>query len=277
MGKEQLTESNYHTPASNMEYVSHSQIIDFCGTLGRKGCECKGLAKARGEWKEPMTTALMVGSYVDAALTGDLEKFIADHPEIISSRGATKGELKTDYQNANVMIERAKREALFMRYLDGDKQRIMTGEVCGVPVKIKIDSTDDKRITDLKTCKNLSDVFYAKDLDQHLNVVEYWGWDIEAALYVEVYRQNTGKTLPFYLAAITKETENSVPHPRVAVIQITDSMIESGMKFIESNIRKIQAIKTGEIEPIPCGTCSWCADNLPLTEVISSDELLLEV
>ncbi len=272
-----LTEENYHTPEANMEYVSHSQIIDFFGTLGRKGCECKGLAKAKGEWFEPMTTALIVGSYVDAALTGDLDRFIADHPEIISSRGATKGELKTDYQNANIMIERAKRESLFMKYLDGDKQRIMTGEICGVPVKIKIDSTDDKRITDLKTCKNISDVFYAKDLDQHLNVCEYWGWDIEAALYTEVYYQNTGKRLPFYLDAITKETENGVLHPRVAVIQITDAMISSGMKFIESNIRKIQQIKTGEIEPIPCQVCSWCADNLPLTEVISSDELLLDV
>jgi len=277
MGIGQLTESNYHTPAANMEYVSHSQIIDFCGTLGRKGCECKALAKAKGEWQDPMTTALMVGSYVDAALTGDLDKFIAEHPEIISSRGDTKGELKKDYRDANVMIERAKREPLFMRYLEGDKQRIMTGEICGVPVKIKIDSTDDKRITDLKTCKNLSDTFYARDLDQHLNVCEIWGWDIEAALYTSVYEQNTGKRLPFYLAAITKESENGVPHPRVAVVQITESMIDSGMKFIESNIRKIQRIKTGEIEPVPCGTCSWCADNLSLTEVISSDELLLEV
>ena len=89
--------------------------------------------------------------------------------------------------------------------------------------------------------------------------------------------QNFGKRLPFYLAVITKEKHNNVPHPRVAVIQIPDKVIEDKGKEIKEKIPGVWRLLQGEYEPIPCGTCEWCADFLPLEKVISMDEIMLEV
>ena len=82
---------------------------------------------------------LMVGSYVDAYFEGTLPTFSAQHPEIFSSRGKTAGELKSEYKQASIMIDRAVKDPVFMQYMAGDKQVIMTGEIEGVPVKIKIE------------------------------------------------------------------------------------------------------------------------------------------
>ena len=61
-----LTPENYYTKEANMQYVSVSQYKEFNGTTGKMGCEAYAMAKLRGEVEEVTTTALMVGSYVDA-------------------------------------------------------------------------------------------------------------------------------------------------------------------------------------------------------------------
>lgn len=187
-----LTPENYYTKEANMQYVSVSQYKEFNGTTGKMGCEAYAMAKLRGEVEEVTTTALMVGSYVDAYFEGTLPTFSAQHPEIFSSRGKTAGELKSEYKQASIMIDRAVKDPVFMQYMAGDKQVIMTGEIEGVPVKIKIDSADGRRITDLKTVKSITETLYAKDLGQRLNFCEWWGYDLQAAVYREIYRQNTG-------------------------------------------------------------------------------------
>ena len=87
----------------------------------------------------------------------------------------------------------------------------------------------------------------------------------------------TGKDYPFYICAVTKEKEDNIPHPRIAVIQVPDKVIWEKGKEIEMRLPKVWKLLQGEIKPIPCGTCSWCADNLPLDKVISMDELMLEI
>lgn len=82
-----LTPENYYTKEANMQYVSVSQYKEFNGTTGKMGCEAYAMAKLRGEVEEVTTTALMVGSYVDAYFEGTLPTFSAQHPEIFSSRG----------------------------------------------------------------------------------------------------------------------------------------------------------------------------------------------
>ena len=34
-----LTQENYYSKEANQEYLSVSQYKDFCGTIGRVGCE----------------------------------------------------------------------------------------------------------------------------------------------------------------------------------------------------------------------------------------------
>lgn len=272
-----LTSENYFSQDANERYVSVSQYKDFCGTPAQRGCECMALAKIRGEFETPMTTPLMVGSYVDAHFEGTLPTFAAQHPEIYSSRGKTAGELKAEYKQASAMIDRAERDPLFMQYMAGDKQVIMTGEIEGVPIKIKIDSTDGKRITDLKTIKSLNETFYIKDSGERVSFVSWWNYDLQAAVYQEIYRQNTGDTLPFYICAISKDKTDNIPHPRIAVIELPPLIIKERLTEFKQNITHIQDLKTGVIDPFPCGLCDWCADNLSLDGVISEDQLITEI
>ena len=73
-----LTSENYYSREANEEYLSVSQYKDFMGTYGKPGCEEYALAKLNGTWVEAMedSTALMVGSYVDAHFEGTLDLFI---------------------------------------------------------------------------------------------------------------------------------------------------------------------------------------------------------
>lgn len=272
-----LTAENYFSREANMEYVSVSQYKDFEGTTGKTGCEACAMAKIRGEVEQVMTTALMVGSYVDAYFEGTLAAFAAHHPEIYSTRGKTAGELKSEYKQAEAMIERAERDPLFMRYMAGDKQVIMTGNVEGVPVKIKIDSTDGNRITDLKAVKSITETFYAKDLGQRLNFCEWWGYDLQAAVYQEIYRQNTGDTLPFYICAVSKDKTDGVPHPRIKVIEVPPMLMEEKLEEFKRNVTHIQALKKGDMEPIRCELCDYCADTEVLSGPVSMDMLMGEI
>lgn len=276
-----LTEDNYYSTEANMRYVSASQYKMFFNPY-TDCCEAAALAEIKGEYKRPVTDSLLIGSYVDEALTGDLEKFKAEHPELISTRGESKGELKSTYRQAEVMIERAKRDPLFMSFVTGGiHQAIFTGEIEGVPVKIKIDHIAYKNgnpvaLVDLKTVKSMYETFWVKDSGEHLSWVERWHYDLQGCIYQEIYRQNTGLTLPFYLAAISKDQTAGVAHPRLKVIQVMQKKLDERMAEVRRNIGKIQALKNGEIEPISCGKCDFCADTLPC-EVISMDELMLEV
>lgn len=282
-----LSESNYFTPEANLTYLDCSTYKNFAGTAGRKPCECRALAIAKGEYNPPKSEALLVGGYVDAYFDHSLPQFQLDNSEDIYTKTSWKKfeksgnaddlEKLTAFKQADIMIQRAIREPLFMKYVEGDTQVIMTGKIEGVPVRVKLDSFDGRRITDIKTARSITETYYAADLGQRLNFAEYFGYIEQAYFYTEIVRQNTGKRLPFYLAVITKDKTDNIPHPRVAVIQIPDKVIDEKGEEIKQKIKGVWSVLKGEVNPIPCGTCEWCADNLPLDKVISLDELLLEV
>ena len=132
-----LTNENYFSPESNLEYLSVSQYKDFIGTMGKVGCEAQAMAKLDGEWGfNNKSTALLVGSYVDSHFEGTLDLFKAQNPEIFLKNGG----LKSDYKKAEEIINRIERDEVFMQYMSGEKQVIMTAELFGSPWKIKIDS-----------------------------------------------------------------------------------------------------------------------------------------
>ncbi len=283
----ELTEQNYHSTEANLTYLDCSTYKNVVGTAGRKGCESRALAIAKGEYVNPVTEALLVGSYVDSYFDNSLAQFCADHMGDIFSKTSIKKfeksgdpddlERLTAFKQADTMIKRAIKEPLFMRYVEGETQKILKAEIEGVPIRVKLDSYDGHRITDIKTAASITETYYAKDLGQRLNFAEYFGYVEQAFFYQTAVEQNFGKHLPFYLAVITKEKHNNEPHPRVAVIQIPDKLIEDKGKEIRTHIKDVWGLIKGEYEPIPCGTCEWCADNLPLEKVISLDEIMVEV
>ena len=261
-----LTPENYYSQEANREYLSVSQYKTLFGTYGKVACEARAMAELNGEWEQEKTTALMVGSYVDAHFEGTLDFFQAQNPQLFTKAG----QLKADYREAEKIISRIERDEYFMKFMSGQKQVIMTGEIGGAKWKIKVDSLiPDVCIVDLKVMKALRDVFRTHDAE-YMGFVEYWGYDLQGAVYQEIVRQNTGKLLPFYIAAASKEKETDI-----AIIQIDNAHLKECLVAIESNVPKALALKSGAFPPIRCEVCDYCKHTKVLTEPVHYTDLIM--
>lgn len=249
---------------ANKEYMSVSGYKDFAGTYGKMPCEFYGMEKLNGRWEDEKSTALLVGSYVDSYFEGSLEQFKKENPEIFTQ----KGELKANFKQAEEIIARIERDEYFMKFMNGQKQVIMTGELFGAKWKIKMDSyIPDVAIVDLKVMASITDLKWVKDIG-YLDFVRYWGYDIQGAIYQEIVRQNTGKKLPFYIAGATKQAE-----PDIRIIHVTDNYLQEALHMVEANMPRILRVKNGEAEPDRCELCDCCRHNRVLTRPISIMDL----
>lgn len=244
-----LTPDNYFSPEANMQYMSVSQFKSF------SKCQYSALAELKGIYTRETTTALLVGSYVDAYFEGTLPRFVSEHPEIMKRDGT----LKAEYIQANNIINRIERDKLFMQYMSGEPQIIMGGTINGIDVKIKVDSLHDDKIVDLKIIKDFDTVYDAEK--GSLQWWEYWEYDLQGAVYQEIVRQNTGLQLPFYLAAATKEKTTDID-----ILHIPQNFLDFQLEIFKENVTFFDAIKKGIIEPERCGKCDYCKDTKILTD-----------
>lgn len=270
-----LTDDNYYTVDANKAYCSASQYKDFMGCPLKIGCEERALKTINGEYKPETTKALLMGSLLDALWENDDPEYILSRfPDCVSSRGATKGQLKSEYMQVMQMYQTTLRQEKFCAYMSGDKQTIMTGEIEGLPFKIKIDSyIDGKAIVDLKTTRTLDRNYryFIPDSGERLPFYLAFGYDIQLAIYREIVRQNTGNNLRCYLAAIDKET-----HPICDIIELSPKLLDEALERIKMNCEHIILLKNGEIDPIRCNhsECDYCRDTHKC-EVISNEEFEL--
>lgn len=242
-----IDSTNYFSQEANNAYWSASLIKDFMD------CEARALASLRGEYERPSSTALLVGSYVDAHFEGteSMTKFVENHPEIIKRDGT----LKAEYVKADEMIERAESDPVFTEYLTGEKQVIRTGEIFGFPFKIKMDVYQPgKRIVDLKTVRDFAPIY--KPGEGRLSFAQAWNWPLQMAIYQAV----EGNRLPCYLAVITKEDP-----PDIEVIQIPQETLDAELEYLKFKLPRFDAIKQGVIEPKRCGSCAYCRGSKRLT------------
>lgn len=228
-------------------------------------CPACALAKLNGEWKPEKSKALILGSYVDESLTGTPEsqrEFLQKYEKDIFKK---QGGKYADFEKADEAVRIVKGQPLMMKYLDGEHQKVMTGEIAGVPFKGKFDSyKEGEFIADLKYVASL------RSPNLFENVVSYWGYDIQGAVYRELVRQNTGKTLPFYLVMVTKESP-----AHVAVCEISNENLDRALEVVKQNVGIFWQMRNGEIPTERCGEydCDYCTSTEVLTEVIDSELL----
>lgn len=262
----ELTADNYYSQEANLEYMSVSQYKDFAGSFGKMACEFAAMEKLHGRWVPKKTTALMIGSYVDSYFDGTLDRFKEDNPSIFTQ----KGELKAEYVKADGIIERIERDELFMKYMSGEKQVIMTGELFGAKWKIKMDSyIPGVAIVDLKVVKSITRPEWVRDYG-NTDFIRYWGYDIQGAVYQKIVELKTGKKLPFYIAVASKEEE-----PDIRIIRLEQKYLDEALISVEYHLPRILRVKNGETEPDRCDRCDCCKHNRVLTRPISIDELAM--
>lgn len=260
----QLTNENYFSTIANKIYMSASSFKDFMK------CEVEALAKVNGETNEEPSKAMLIGSYVDAYFSNEMEIFARANPQIFKKDGT----LLKDFENANSIIKAIESDELLMKYLSGKKQVVMTGEIAGVKFKIKVDSLLPNCIVDQKIMTSIKELIWVEKDGRNVKVdfVEAFGYDIQGAIYQEIVRQNTGKVLPFVLAVTTKE-EN----PDKALIQIDQYYLDKALELVKELAPHYDAIKKGIVEPKGCSRCPSCRKDLKVTRVISYEELFNKV
>lgn len=285
-----LTNENYFSPEAMQKFFSNSQVKGFMR------CEAQALSELNGDYEREVTTSLLVGSYVDAHFEGTLDLFKAQHPEIVSTKGKTAGQLKSEYRQAEDIISKLENDVLFSMLMSGEKQVIMTGDVAGYDFKIKIDSLlspaqvraivetfpDTKSvfgqtgieygaIVDMKTTKDFEDIWNPINREKQ-NFVEFWGYDIQGAIYQSVVSSNNGgNKLPFIIAAVTKEKSGA----DMAALHIPDDVLAEKLAEIVEAMPRIAMVKDGLFLPHRCGKCAYCKQTKILKNIIDYREVNL--
>lgn len=280
-----LTNNNYYGAKANQEFMSVSQFKQF------KKCEAMALAELKGEYERPKSKALLLGSFVDEMLTGtkksQINFVVKNRSEIFQKSSklskCTDEELAVllnDYSldifnadnkpyaeivQALETIEKIKKQPLMMKHFKSKHQTIMTGEIAGVPFKIKMDNYKPGEF--IADCKYMASL---RSPNLFEPMVKYWGYDIQGAVYQEIVYQNIGKRLPFYLDIATKEIPS-----HLAGAEIKQYDLDEALETVKALAPRFQAIKNGEIEPERCDEydCNYCTETSIITEPIDSNYL----
>lgn len=266
-----LTKSNYYSHDTDFQYMSFSVFKDF------EQCEAATLAKLKGDW-EPTSNPepLLVGNYVHSYFESPKahQEFVeANKSEILSSRGKTKGQLKSSYKVADDMIKVLSEDDFFNYvYAPGDKEVIVTGELFGHQWKGKIDSLclDRGYFCDLKTVDDFHKGHWNPELRQKTNFVEDRGYHMQMAIYQELIRQTFDVDCQPYIFGVSKQ-----PIPdKIAISFDGDGqfLMQSALEKISNEQDHFWRVLMGEEPPKACGKCEYCRQGKQLagfTEVSS--------
>lgn len=257
-----LLGKDYYGKESSIRYWSISQYKRF------RECEARALAELRGDWADTRdNTALLVGNYVHSYFESEEahEEFKQTNgSKMISSRGATKGQLKKDYVVAEQMIEALKSDSNFMAIYQGEKEAAITGFIGGVEFKGKIDclNVDRGYFVDIKTTKGpIDDLVWTGS--EKVRWFEAYGYILQMAAYKNMLEAKYKKPFEPILYAVTKETP---PDTRAIRIQNIDAM-QFELDSLAQNIEHLDAVKKGAEKANPCGKCEYCRANKLSTRV----------
>jgi len=264
--EEFLNADNYYSPESDWLYMSNSQYKSFLQ------CEAATMARLNGEWKEEPSEALLVGSYVHAAIEGTLDAFKAEHPELFSTRGETKGQLLAKYKQADVMVSTLQNDDFIQTIMSGLKEFPITAEFAGTTWKAKFDIYNPNKgfISDVKTVKNIYEKVWDATENRYTSWFQAYGYSRQLAIYTELERIWSGrdKRLKPLVIAVSKEEI-----PDKAVIGMDEESIRLELEIVEENMDHILAVKNGFFPPERCGKCGYCRSTKKITKIIDYLEL----
>jgi len=269
-----LTEETYYGREAAQKWMSVSQFKAF------QKCQAAALAEIQGNYERPMTTALLVGQYVDTKLEGPeaFEAFQLEHPEIFKKDGSPKA----DFVQAERIYQRIKEDRLMEQLLSGQKQVILTGEINGVPFRGKLDSLLSPEecdtiikefpsageaiggpfgsvgaIVDGKVMRDFMPVWSDTE-GRKAHWIDAWGYQFQGA----VYQHLEGGHKPFVIAGASKESS-----PDLTALYIPQPELDAALRIVEDMAPVYQEIKEGKREPEACGRCEWCRRQKVLTKI----------
>lgn len=258
-------DEDYYSNRASWLFWSVSQYKDFMK------CEAAALAKLKEEWTTTSDPkALLVGNYVHSFFESE-EAHEQFKEQNVSKFCKKNGEMYKDFEIAEQMIERVKKERFFKFLWQGRKEVPVTGSLYGVEWKGKIDllNISDGYFVDLKTTRALDTRIWSAEKQRYTSFVEGYGYTIQLGIYEKLLEMEYGKPFTGYIYAVTKETPSNV-----AAIEVPAIVKDIELQFVETNIKRLNAVKNGETEPSMCGSCEYCRERKELTGFIKPRDLI---
>lgn len=244
-----LTNENYFSKEADIEYMSVSQWKLF------NECETKALATIQGQEDATYKEAFLEGQLFEELVSGDAKLFIAQHPELMSTRGATAGQLKSSYAKVITAAERFNSQKFFVDIIQKcEKQTIITGKICDIKIKCKLDLFDKETnsIYDIKCMKDFKETW---DKSEKCYKPWYYTYNyvLQLAVYREIVKQNFGNPKEIGLLAATKEEI-----PDINAKSFSSDLLDIELEIFKNSIKRYDNIKKGIETPTACGVCDYC-------------------
>ena len=252
-----LTLENYFSKKAMFEYMSTSQFKAF------EKCEAEAIYNLNAD-VNVVKDAFTEGHLFEALIEGGEQEqlFYAQHPEMISGTGKSKGQLKSNFKKIVGSAEAFKKQPEFVKiYNRCEKQVILTGVINGVKYKAAVDLIDieNGEIYDTKCMKDFKKV-YSETARCYAPWMYAYGYHYQAAIYLELAKQMFGKEFTFNLLAVTKE-EN----PDVFYGGFTQETVNNALEIIKEFSPLYQDIKNGVAMAERCEHCNYCKESKIIT------------
>jgi len=258
----ELTRDNYFSKEAESLYMGSSSFKAW--DIFHGGCEAKQVAIKKGLWVAKDNPAFLLGNYVHSWSSGDLQKFIADTPQLFKKDGS----LLAKYALGDKMIEVLRNDPLVEQIREGSKEQIFTGKIGGVDFKIQVDILNLGKgyFADIKTTKGLTETYWNNETRSKETFINKYDYQAQIAIYSEILKQNTGLTeyLEPYLIVVDKQET-----PDHEVIYMGKDFIQDKLREIESRLEHIVAVRSGELPPENCGKCDYCRSIKKIEKPIS--------
>lgn len=252
-----LTHENYFSKEADIEYMSVSQWKLF------NECGAKALATIKEQETATFKQAYLEGHLFEELVAGDGKLFISQHPEMISSRGATAGQLKAEYQRVVNSAEKFNNQKFFTDIINKcEKQVILTGVINDVKVKCCLDLFDkqNKAIYDIKCMKDFKEQW---NKEERAYAPWYYIYDyvLQLAVYREIVKQNFNIDCKTHLIAATKEEI-----PDLQALIFDNALLDMELKRFAAKVQYFDAIKKGLAVPISCDCCDYCKEHKEIVD-----------
>lgn len=278
----ELTKDNYFSREATMLYWGSSSFKAFdmenegteiFGNLIEGGCEAREMAVLKGEYEKEDKKAYIVGSYVHAWLEGPeaFQEYIDQNYSVLFKKNGSP--YADTAAKGDAIIKILKKSELVTDIKTCDHEIIMTGQIAGIDFKIMVDLLDLERgyFADLKTTDKISKVSYKNG--KKVSFIDLFDYKLQAALYAEIVRQNTGKNLDFYIIVADKK-----PTPDHEIIFLGNAKDDQFGFFAEKldeiaiKIEHMDQVKKGNVKPQRCEKCAYCLSTKQLKAPITLDE-----
>ena len=187
------------------------------------------------------------GSYIHSLI---LEPEKTDSEFIVFDGLTRRGKAWTDFKEANQdKIIMTKSQDLMASSLieaytnnketqgliqDGCAEHTLCTELEGLKVKVRVDYIKEGMVIDLKTTSDPVDKYSAA------KTIIRFDYDLSAALYVDAFKEYTGKDHDFLFVFLNKQNND------VSVLKASDNLLENGRRKYKAAIRGLlNARKTG--------------------------------